>query len=72
MTNGYVINMIVYDHVTLQVMLMLWVLKSNLALIATDTNTVIELAPQALADNQCHTLTPHTTNPILTSFTLNL
>ena len=75
MTNGSVIDMIVDDQVTLQVMLDkvdVVALKSNLTLIATDTNTVIELPPQALADNQCHMLTPHTTNPILTSFTLNL
>ena len=52
LTNGSVIDMIVDDQVTLQVMLH----KVGI-LIATDTKIVIELAPQALADtsgNQYH------------------
>ena len=86
LTNGSVIDMIVDDQVTLQVMLDkvdAVALKSNLALIATDTNTVIELPPQALADTSGNfiisvtvanidTLTPESTNPTLTSFTLSL
>ena len=60
LTNGFVIDMIVDDQVTLQVILDkvdVVVLKSNLALIATDTNTVIELAPQALADTSGNFIT---------------
>ena len=86
LTNGSVIDDTVDEQVTVQVMLDqddVVALKSNLALTATDTNTMIELAPQALADTSGNfitsvtvanidTLSPDTTNPILTSFSLNL